>query len=97
MSTKIYFIVYLKAKLNHEFTKLTTAGNLQGAQNVQRFLGTNDHVHNGYFAKIEPFFEPITPKFMLTVQTLNEAVISGASSPKDFNEYALSILAALQA
>jgi hypothetical protein len=56
MSTKIDFIVYVKGKLNHEFAKLTTANDVQGAQNVQRFLGVPDQIHNGYFARIEPFF-----------------------------------------
>ena len=52
LSTKIDFTVYLKGKLNNEFAKLTTGHtpNLEGAQNVQRLLGTNDHIHGGYFS-----------------------------------------------
>jgi hypothetical protein len=34
---------------------------------------------------------------MLAVQTLNNAIITGTSSPANFNEYALLIAAALQA
>jgi hypothetical protein len=60
--SKLNFIVYVKGLLNRDFATLTTANDTHGAQNVQRFLGTADHIHDGYFARIEPFFEPITPK-----------------------------------
>jgi hypothetical protein len=34
---------------------------------------------------------------MLTVQTLNTAIVTGAASPANFNEFVLQIAAALQA
>lgn len=84
MSAKLNFIVYLKGKLNHQLATLLAANDQQGAQNVQRFLGTSDHIHDA-------------PKLMLTVQTLNNAIVTGTSSPANFNEYALAVVTALQA
>jgi hypothetical protein len=97
MSTKIDFIVYVKGKLNHALATLLAANDVPAAQNVQRFLGTPDQLHDGYFAQIEKSFEPITSKLMLAVDTLNNAIAAGTSSPANFNEYALAVLAALQA
>jgi hypothetical protein len=99
MSTKIDCLVYLKSKLANEFTKLTTGDtpNLPAAQTIQRLVTTAHGIDDGYFAIIASFYEPITPKFMLTVQTLNEAVISGGSNPTNFDEYVALLVAALQA
>ena len=52
MSTKIDFIVYVKGKLNHSLTTLIAANDVQGAQNVQRFLRTSDHIDDGYYSRI---------------------------------------------
>jgi hypothetical protein len=71
LSSKIDFIVYVKGKLNLALTTLIAANDVPAAQNVQRFLGTPDHIHDGYFARIEKSFEPITPNLMLAVQALN--------------------------
>jgi hypothetical protein len=97
MSSKIDFTVYIKGTLNRQLATLLAADDVQGAQNVQRFLRTSDHIHDGYFGSIAPAFEPIPPKLMLAVQTLNNAIVTGTSSPANFNEYALAVLAALQA
>jgi hypothetical protein len=97
LSSKIDFIVYVKGKLNLALTTLIAANDVPAAQNVQRFLGTPDHIHDGYFARIEKSFEPITPNLMLAVQALNAAIAAGTSSPANFNQYALAIAVALQA
>jgi hypothetical protein len=97
LSSKIDFIVYVKGKLNLALTTLIAANDVPAAQNVQRFLGTPDHIHDGYFARIEKSFEPITPNLMLAVQALNAAIAAGTSPPANFNQYALAIAVALQA
>jgi len=98
MSTKIDCVIYLKSKLESEFTKLTTGEtpNLPAAQKVQLIVLTADNVSDGYFAKIEPFFEPVSPKFMLMVKVLNESIINGNSSAADFDEYVALLVTALQ-
>jgi hypothetical protein len=96
MSTKIDCIIYLKSKLESEFTKLATGEtpNLPAAQKVQSIALTAENISDGYFAKIEPFFEPVSPKFILV---LNEGIISGSSSVADFDEYVALLVSALTA
>ena len=99
MSTKIDCIIYLKSKLEKEFAKLTTseAPDLPAtAQKLRRILLTADNVSDGYFAKIEPFFEPLSPKFFLMVKVQNESIISGNSSATNFDEYVARLVTALQ-
>jgi hypothetical protein len=69
MSTKIDCVIYLKSKLESEFTKLWTGKtpNIPAAQKIQRLVLTAENISDGYFAKIEPFYEPVSPKFMLMV------------------------------
>jgi hypothetical protein len=49
-----------------------------------------------HFAKIEPFFEPLSPKFFLMVKVQNESIISGNSSATNFDEYVALLVTALQ-
>jgi len=58
---------------------------------------TAENISDGYFAKIEPFFEPVSPKFILMVKVLNEGIISGSSSVADFDEYVALLVSALTA
>ncbi len=60
MSTKIDCVIYLKSKLENEFTKLSTGEtpDIPAAQRIRRLLLTADNISEGYFAKMEPFFEP---------------------------------------
>lgn len=51
---------------------------------------------DGHFARIKPLYEPITPKLMLTVKALNEAIVSGGTSVADFDEYIGVLVEALQ-
>jgi hypothetical protein len=98
MSTKIDCLVYLKSKLTHEFTKLTTGDipNLPAAQNIQRIVGTAENIGDGYFAIIEPLFDPVTPKFMLLVRNLNDSIINGTATAANFDEYVKLLVTALQ-
>ncbi len=98
MSTKIDCVIYLKSKLENEFTKLSTGKtpNIPAAQKIQRLVLTAEDISDGYFAKIERFYEPVSPKFMLMVKVLNEGIISGVSSATDFDEYVGLQVTALQ-
>jgi len=99
MSTKIDCLTYLKSTLQIQFTKLTTGDspNLPAAQNIQRLMGTAHGIYDGFFAIIEPLFDPVTPKFMLLVRNLNDSIITGTSSPANFDEYVKLLVTALQA
>ena len=97
MSTKIDCVIYLKSKLENEFKKLSTGEtpNIPAAQRIQRLVLTAENISDGYFAKIEPFFEPVSAKFLLMVKVLNEGIISGSSSAADFDEYVALLVTAL--
>jgi hypothetical protein len=98
MSTKIDCVTYLKSTLTTAFTKPTVgpSPNIPAAQRIQRLVLSAESISDGYFAKIEPFFEPVSPKFMLMVKVLNEAIISGSSSAANFDEYIALLVTALQ-
>jgi hypothetical protein len=99
MSTKIDCVLYLKSMLANAHIRLASgpATDLPAAQRVQRLVMTAESISDGYFAIIEPLFEPITSKFMLTVRTLNESVISGASPVANFDDYIAALVTALRA
>jgi hypothetical protein len=96
--SKIDCLVYLKSKLENEFTKLTTGDtpNLPAAQNVQRLVTTAHGIDDGFFAIIAPLYEPISPKFMLLVKVLNEGIVNGTASAASFDEYVRLLVIALQ-
>jgi hypothetical protein len=96
--SKLDCVVYLKSKLHYEFTRLTAgpAPDRPAAQRVQRLVLTAANISDGFFVKIEPLFDPVTPKFLLTVKALNEAIIRG-TAVADFDEYITLLVAALQA
>jgi hypothetical protein len=98
MSTKIDCVTYLKSTLTTAFTKPTVgpSPNIPAAQRIQHLVLSAESISDGYFAKIEPFFEPVSPKFMLMVKVLNEAIISGSSSAANFDEYMALLVTALQ-
>ena len=91
---------HLKAMLANAFARLTTAlePNVPGAQRVQRLIASAaasaENRSGGHLAQIAPLFG--TPKFLLAVQTLNNAVASGESDVPDFDSYITRLAAALQ-
>jgi hypothetical protein len=96
MSTKTDCLAYLKSKLENEFTKLIVSGsNLPATQTIHRLVSTADNIDDGFFAQIEPSYEPLTPKFLSTVQTLNNAIVGGSSTPANFDGYVKSLATAL--
>jgi hypothetical protein len=98
MSNKIDCIFSLKSQLNYRFTELVASGtNLPAAQKLQSLIGTADNIDDGFYAEIKPFYEPLTAAFLSSVQTLNDAIVAGSSTPADFNEYIKLLAAALLA
>jgi hypothetical protein len=91
--------VSLKGMLTLELNKCTSGSspNASGARNVQRLLDTATEILSGHFAKIEPYYDPLTPKFLSAVGALNAAIVSGESTAADFNDYVALLAAALQA
>jgi hypothetical protein len=98
LMSKIDCLSYLKSTLENQFTKLTTGDtpNLPAAQNVQRLVTTAHGIDDGFFAHIEPFYDPVTPKFMLLVSNLNYSIINGTATAANFDEYVKLLAAALQ-
>jgi hypothetical protein len=98
LMSKIDCLVYLKSKLANEFTKLTTGNttNLPAAQSVQRLVTTAHGIDDGFFAIIEPLYDPVTPKFLLLVKVLNEGIINGTASAANFDEYVKLLVTELQ-
>jgi hypothetical protein len=95
MDTKDDCFVSLKGLLSNALTREPTPRSL-GARNLQRILDTATEILSGHFAKIEPFYDPLTPKFMSAVGALNAAIVSGESTAANFNDYVALLVAALQ-
>jgi hypothetical protein len=97
--SKLNCLTSLKSQLASTFAVLISAQspNVAGAQAVQAIVNTADNIDNGFWEQIAPFYDPLTPKFMLAVKTLNEEIISGATTAVDFDAYIKLLAAALQA
>jgi hypothetical protein len=93
--TKLDCLAYLKGQLNFEFAKIMTT-NVPAAQILQRCINSADHIDDGCYQTIWPFYDTCQV-FLSVVKTLNSAIVSGASSPANFNEYVVLLVAALKA
>jgi len=83
----------LKALLSYTEANLTT--NLPAARNFHRLISTANEILSGHYAKLEPFYDPLTPRFMSAVVAVNTAIVNGQSSPADFNEYVALLITEL--
>jgi hypothetical protein len=97
--SKLNCLTSLKSQLASTFAVLIGAesSNLTSAQAVQRLVNSADNISDGFYAQIAPFYDPLTPKFMLAVKTLNESIISGSTIAPNFDAYIKLLAAALQA
>jgi hypothetical protein len=93
MSERIDLLTYLKAKLNNE---LITNPDAPAVQSVHRLVSSAPDIADEHFNQLAPFV-PSSPKLMLAVQALNDAVAAGISSPANFYEYLTLLTGALQA
>ena len=83
----------LRALLSNAEAKLTT--NLPAARRLQRILATADELLSGHYAKLAPFYDPLTPRFMSAVDAVNSAIVNGRASATTFNDYVALILTEL--
>jgi len=84
MSTKIDFITYLKSTLTAASSKLQSAlsPDIETAGRLDQIVRTAENISSGYWAKIEPLYEPFAPKLQLAVRHLNNDIIAGQSVPE---------------
>jgi hypothetical protein len=78
MSERIDFLTYLKAKLNNE---LITNPDAPAVQTVRRLVSSATDIADEHFNQLALFVRS-SPKLMLAVQALNDAVAAGTSPPQ---------------
>ena len=92
MTTKDYCIMTLKGWLE---TASISADTATKARLSQIILSAKD-ISDGYFAKIEPHYEPVTHQFLLATAELNDGIVAGTTTAKNFDEYISLLVARLQ-
>jgi hypothetical protein len=88
----------LQQILINQFTTLVASGNQTAAQTFHNLALTadNNSFDDGFYARIKPFYEPVTSAFLSNVKTLNDSIVAGAT-PANFNEYIKLLTASLLA
>jgi hypothetical protein len=89
----------LQQILINQFTTLVASGtNLSAAQTFHSLALTadNNSFDDGFYARIKPFYEPVTSAFLSNVKTLDDSIVAGAT-PANFNEYIKLLTASLLA
>lgn len=97
MSTKIDFITYLKATLVSASSKLKSAqpADLATARRLDEIVRSAENISSGYWAKIEPLYEPFAPRLQLAVMHLNADIIAGQAAVPDFDSYIARLVSEL--
>jgi hypothetical protein len=93
MTTKDYCMMTLKGWLNTASIESTDPATK--ARLSQIILSAKD-ISDGYFAKIEPHYEPVTHQFLLATAELNDGIVAGTTTAKNFDEYISLLVARLQ-
>jgi hypothetical protein len=96
---KLDCLFTVQSLLNERFATLFASGtNLSAAQTLHTLVltATSDSL-DGFWAQIQPFYEPLTPTFQSKVRTLNDSIVSGDVTPADFAEYVKLLAASLLA
>ncbi len=88
MSHKLDFITYAKSTLVTASSKLQSAQppDLDTARRLDQIVRTAEDISTGYWAKIEPLYQPFAPKLQLAVRHLNADIVAGQSI-LDFDAY----------
>jgi hypothetical protein len=96
MSTKIDFATYLTSTLTAASTKLKSQSppNNAKASRLDTIVRSAENISVGYWAKIEPLYEPFSPKLQLAVRDLNTAIIAG-QNVQNFDAYISTLVANL--
>ena len=98
MSTKIDFISYAKSMLVKASNKLKsqTPPDNATAGRLDTIARTAENISTGYWAKIEPLYEPFSPKLQRAVRDLNAAIVAG-QSVQTFDAYISTLVENLAA
>lgn len=83
----------LKTLLAYTQANLTT--NLPAARKLQSITATAVGLLDGHYAKLAPFYDPLTPRFMSGVGAVNSAIVSGTATAGTFNDYVGLLVAEL--
>ena len=83
----------LRTLLSYTQANLTT--NLPAARTLQRITATAVGLLEGHYAKLAPFYEPLTPRFMSAVGAVNSAIVNGTADASTFNDYVGLLVAEL--
>ena len=90
MSERTDFLIFLKAKLTNLLASPTPS------PVIHQLVSTADGISDEHFNQLAPFL-PNSPKLMLAVQAINNAIAAGMSSPANFYDYLGLLAASLQA
>ena len=98
MSNKIDCLTYLKSTLSSDSSKLLSAQppDTATAGRLDQIVRTAENISDGYWARIEPLYDPFAPKLQLAVRDLNKAIIAGQRVP-DFDTYVSALVSNLAA
>ena len=98
LSSKLDFITYAKSMLVTASTKLKseTPPNNNIAGRLDTIARTAENISDGYWARIEPLYEPFALKLQLAIRDLNKAIIAGQQVP-NFDAYISALVAHLAA
>jgi len=87
----------LQQLLFARFNTLVASGtNLSAAQTFHNLALTANNLDEGYWNQMRPFYDPLTPAFLLKTQALNDSIANGDATPANFHEY-IKLLASLLA
>jgi hypothetical protein len=84
----------LKALL--AYTQAQYQMDLPAARKLQRITATATELLSGHYAKLAPFYDPLTPRFMTAVGAVNSAIVNGTADAGTFNDYVGLLVAELQ-
>jgi hypothetical protein len=88
----------LQQLLFARFNTLVASGtDLAAATTFHNLALTANNLDDASYAKIKPFYEPLTPAFLLKTQALNDSIASGDAVPANFYEYTKLLTASLLA
>jgi hypothetical protein len=75
----------LKAML--AYTQAQYQMDLPAARKLQSISATATELLSGHYAKLAPFYDPLTPNFMSAVGAVNSSIVNGTASADTFNDY----------
>jgi len=77
------------------YTQANVTTSLPAARTLQRIDATAVGLLDGHYAKLAPFYDPLTPRFMSAVGAVTSAIVAGTASAGTFNEFVCLLVAEL--